>query len=63
MIRVASLDEFLHDSCGLAGFSALHATMCLINDEIQPIALFSDGVGKRLPNGIGAAITIFCEFR
>ena len=35
--------------------------MCLVNDEVQPIALFADGIRKRLPYGIGTAIAILCE--
>jgi hypothetical protein len=63
MVAIAAFDEFLHDCRGLASFTALHATVCLIDDKVQPVAFFPDSIGQRLPDCIGTAITILRELR
>ena len=63
MVSAAALDKLLHDCRGFAGFASLHATVRLIDDEIQPVALIPDGISQRLPYRIGATITILRELR
>ena len=57
-LGLKALDEALHDRGSLAGLPALHATVCLVDDEIQPVRLFPRRIVERLPNGIGAAVTV-----
>ena len=60
-VGLKALDKALHDRGSLAGLSALHATVCLVDDEIQPVRLFPRRIVERLPYGIGAAVAVLDE--
>ena len=45
-----SEDELLHNGSCLASFLALHPTVCLINDEVEPPGFTDSGITQRLPD-------------
>ena len=53
-----AFEELLHDRCGAGGIASLHTTVSFINDEVQVIRFFADGIGEGFPNGIGTSIAM-----
>ena len=54
----AALEELLHDGSGLCSGAALHATVGLINDEVQAVVLLVHRVLQRFPDGEGASVAL-----
>ena len=57
----AALEELLHDGGGLCSGSALHATVGLVNDEVQAVVLLVHRVLQRFPDGEGASVALLCQ--
>ena len=57
----AALEELLHDGGGLRSSASLHATVGLVNDEVQAVVLLVHRVLQRFPDGEGASVALLCQ--
>ena len=61
ILLAAALDKTLHDGGCRSRLASLHTTMCLINNEIQPVSFFSCCIFNGLPNRILSRIRMAAQ--
>ena len=61
LLLVAALDKALHNGGCRSGLASLHAAMCFINNEIQPVSFFSCSIFNGFPNRILSRIRMAAQ--
>ena len=51
----------MHDRRRTGSIAPLHSSVRFIDDEVEPIGFFANGVAQRFPDGVCPTISMLCQ--